>query len=89
MRYLVKARIKPGREKELLQAVAQGTLGLGSIAGDEYIDDMRHARLRQDGTAEWVEVCYCATPLEGRAPLGGFLRLGISSGRSCPAQLPP
>jgi hypothetical protein len=68
MRYLVKARIKPGREKELLQAVAQGTLGLGSIAGDEYIDDMRHARLRQDGTAEWVEVCYCATPLEEERP---------------------
>ena len=85
MRYLVKARIKPGREKKLLQAVAQGTLGLGSIAGDEYIDDMRHARLRQDGTAEWVEVCYCATPLEeGSAPTGeDFFDLISVPGRSC------
>ena len=27
MRYLVKAKVKPGREKSLLQAVADGTLG--------------------------------------------------------------
>ena len=37
MRYLVKARVKRGQEKALLRAVADGSLGRGSIAGDEYI----------------------------------------------------
>jgi hypothetical protein len=68
MRYLVKARVKRGQEKALLRAVADGSLGRGSIAGDEYIYDMEQARLRQDGTTEWVEVCYCATPLQEERP---------------------
>jgi hypothetical protein len=68
MRYLVKARAKPGREHALRQAVQDGTLGRGSIAGDEYIHDMQQARALQDGTAQWVEVCYCATPLQEEQP---------------------
>lgn len=68
MRYLVKARIKPGREQALLEAVRTGVLGRGSIAGDEYEHDMRQARLATDGTARWVEVCFCATPLEEERP---------------------
>ena len=68
MRYLVKARVKRGQEKPLLRAVADGSLGRGSIAGEEYIYDMQQARLREDGTTEWVEVCYCATPLQEERP---------------------
>jgi hypothetical protein len=56
MRYLVKARLKSGKERALAQAIDEGTLGQGSIAGDEYLDDMEHARLQKDGTAVWVEV---------------------------------
>lgn len=63
MRYLVKARVKSGREKALLKAVNDGTLGQGSIAGDEYIHDMQHACVGADGVAQWVETCFCATPL--------------------------
>ncbi len=68
MRYLVRARVKPGREAALLRAVADGTLGAGSIAGDEYLDDLRRARLGGDGVAHWVEVCFCATPLNEERP---------------------
>ena len=68
MRYLVKARLKPGKEKALLEAVENGTLGEGSIAGDEYDYDMQQARVSQDGVAHWVETCYCATPLEEERP---------------------
>jgi hypothetical protein len=68
MRYLVKARVKRGKERPLLKAVEQGTLGRGSIAGDEYLYDMEQARLLEDGTAQWVEVCYCATPLQEERP---------------------
>lgn len=68
MRYLVKARVKSGKEKALAKAIQEGTLGQGSIAGDEYLDDMEHARLQKDGTAVWVEVCYCAAPLQEERP---------------------
>ena len=68
MRYLVRARLKPGIEKLLLEAVDRGTLGLGSVAGGEYLRNMRDARYYDDGTARWVEVCYCASPLEEERP---------------------
>src|SRR5581483_6137130 len=68
MRYLVTARVKPGREAALLQAVEDGTLGAGSVAGSEYLRNMTEARLREDGAVRWVEVCFCATPLEEERP---------------------
>jgi hypothetical protein len=68
MRYLVRARVKPGREPALLQAIDHETLGKGSVAGDEYLRNMGEARLCPDGTARWVEVCYCPTPLEEERP---------------------
>ena len=68
MRYLVKARVKSGREKRLLQSVANGSLGRGSIAGDEYLYDLRNARVGDDGVAHWVETCFCATPLAEERP---------------------
>jgi len=68
MRYLVKARVKPGRASALLRAIDSGELGRGSVAGDEYLDNMEHARLGDDGVAHWVEVCYCATPLAEERP---------------------
>jgi hypothetical protein len=63
MRYLVTARVKSGREKDLLKAIEAGTLGAGSVAGDEYFRNMESARLYDDGTARWVEICFCDTPL--------------------------
>ncbi|MGH7127514.1 MAG: hypothetical protein ACREJB_11705 [Planctomycetaceae bacterium] len=68
MRYLVTARVKPGREAELLRALEDGTLGAGSVAGDEYLRNMQEARLCGDGTTRWVEVCFCAEPLEEERP---------------------
>ena len=68
MRYLVRARVKPGREAALLEAVEAGTLGRGSVAGGEYLRNMTAARLCEDGTARWVEVCFCAEPLEEERP---------------------
>ena len=63
MRYLVTARVKPGESDALARAIDEGTLGEGSIAGDEYFRNMASARQLDDGRVQWVEVCYCATPL--------------------------
>jgi hypothetical protein len=68
MRYLVTARVKPGREAALLRAIEDGTLGAGSVAGGEYLRNMTEARLVWDGALRWVEVCFCATPLEEERP---------------------
>ena len=68
MRYLVKARVKPGREEALREAIRSGSLGKGSVAGDEYLHNMREARMTSDGAAHWVEVCFCRTPLEEERP---------------------
>jgi hypothetical protein len=68
MRYPVRARLKPGCGRSLLRAIQNGTLGTGSVAGAEYLRNMREARLCADSTARWVEVCYCPTPLEEERP---------------------
>ena len=68
MRYLVRARVKRGREEALLKAIEDETLGEGSIAEGEYLRNMKDARLCPDQTARWVEVCYCPTPLREERP---------------------
>src|SRR5215831_3687324 len=68
MRYLVRAKLKPGCRQALLDAIDTGTLGQGSVAGGEYLRNMQEARQFPDGTARWVEVCYCSTPLEEERP---------------------
>jgi hypothetical protein len=68
MRYLVRARVKPGCADNLLNAIEQKTLGQGSVAEGEYLRNMGEARLCADGTTRWVEVCYCPTPLQEERP---------------------
>jgi hypothetical protein len=68
MRYLVTARVKDDRRKALNDAIEDGTLGRGSVAGGEYLHDMAHARELVDGRVKWVETCFCPTPLEEERP---------------------
>ena len=68
MRYLVTARVKEGRADALDRAIEEGTLGAGSIAGDEYLRNMTEAREFEDGRVKWVETCFCGTPLAEERP---------------------
>ena len=68
VRYLVRARVKSGKADQLRQAIDDKTLGAGSIAGDEYQANMEAARLYPDGTAKWVETCFCDPPLDEERP---------------------
>ena len=63
MRYLVTARVKPGKGRDLVRAIDAQTLGRGSVAGDEYLRNMDAARIDDHGRTQWVEVCFCSTPL--------------------------
>jgi len=64
MRYLVQAQVKPGCGRNLLNAIQSEKLGQGSVAEGEYLRNMHDARVGEDGTVRWVEVCYCPTPLQ-------------------------
>ncbi len=68
MRYLVTARVKPGRERALLEAIENDSLGHGSVAEGEYLRNMTAARMRSDGSIRWVEVCFCDVPLAEERP---------------------
>lgn len=68
MRYLVRARVKDGREADLSEAIEKHTLGRGSVAEGEYLRNMKDARLCGDETIRWVEVCYCPSPLLEERP---------------------
>jgi len=68
MRYVVKAKVKSGKEAALLHAIDEGTLGRGSIAGDEYLHNMVEARLNESGVATWVGCCFCDPPLQEERP---------------------
>jgi hypothetical protein len=68
MRYLVKGQVKQGKDSALLHAIENGTLGKGSIAGDEYLYDMEQARLNDQSVATWVETCFCDPPLAEERP---------------------
>ena len=68
MRYLVTARLKSGKEAALARAIADGSLGRGSVAGDEYLRTMALARQVDDGAVRWVEVCFCWEPLQEERP---------------------
>ena len=64
MRYLVHARVKSGCTADLCHAIENEKLGQGSVAEGEYLRNMREARVGEDETVRWVEVCYCPTPLQ-------------------------
>jgi len=68
MRYLVTARVKDRCRGALDRAIDDGSLGAGSVAGDEYLRNMEAARELEDGRVQWVEVCYCPTPLQEERP---------------------
>jgi hypothetical protein len=68
MRYLVTARVKSGRALALARAIANRTLGRGSVAGGEYLRNMAAARALPDGRVQWVETCFCDVPLDEERP---------------------
>ena len=68
MRYLGSAKVKHGGQARLARAIDRGTLGRGSVAGGEYLRNMNQARQLADGRIQWVEVCYCPTPLAEERP---------------------
>jgi hypothetical protein len=70
MRYLIRARVKPGCEQGLLKAIEDGTLGQGSVAEGEYLRNMLQARLCEDETTRWVKFAIARLPCKKNASIG-------------------
>ena len=87
MRYLVRAKVKANRHRALLAAIEKRALGRGSVAEGEYLRNMAAARIDADGTVKWVEVCFCATPLDEERPYWeqyfDLTRVQDAHGRPC------
>jgi hypothetical protein len=58
MRYILGAKVRPGRRADLLRALEDGTFGQGFPYGD-LGEVLCTGRVDATGTIRWVEVCYC------------------------------
>ena len=88
VRYLVTARVKSGRRPALDRAIDEGTLGAGSIAGDEYLHNMEQARALPDGQVMGGNLLRDAARRRA-AVLGGLLRSAQREGRARAKPVPP
>lgn len=70
VRYLVKGRAKPEKLKALLNSIDNGTLGNGSIAGDEYLYNMTEARVNGDGARHGSRPVFAIHRWPKNAPIG-------------------
>jgi hypothetical protein len=58
MRYLLSARVKPGKETGLLRALQDGSFSRGFPYGD-LGEVLCEGRVDASGAIRWLEVCYC------------------------------
>jgi hypothetical protein len=58
MRYILGAKVRPGRGADLLRALEAGTFGAG-FPYDDLGVVLGSGRVDATGTIRWVEVCYC------------------------------
>ena len=63
MIYAVSARLVDDRQAEFHRRLIDGTIAAQRPDGGEIVASMRRARVAEDGTVRWTELCYCATPL--------------------------
>ena len=58
MRYLLSARVRPEKRRELLEVIEERRFGKGFPYGD-LGETLCRGRVNESGTIRWVEVCYC------------------------------
>jgi hypothetical protein len=58
MRYLLSARVRPERRRELLEVIEAGRFSEGFPYGD-LGETLCRGMVDASGTIRWVEVCYC------------------------------
>jgi len=60
MKYLVRARIKEGAEKQVRDVITTGSVpGAPGYFADHLADCFAEAQQQEDGSVLWIETCYC------------------------------
>jgi hypothetical protein len=80
--------VEPGKERDLVSAINDGTRGKGSIAGDEYLNDIEQARVDDHGVASWVETAFAIRLSPKDALLGSVFPLAQREGCALPSEFP-
>lgn len=63
MIYHVTARLRPKMATAFLQKLSDGTIAAQRPDGAEIVASMKRAVVRDDGSVEWSEMCFCNPPL--------------------------
>ncbi|MCW8915198.1 MAG: hypothetical protein OQK24_05005 [Magnetovibrio sp.] len=63
MKYTVIAQPIPENLSRFYVALSDGTIAKQEPDGREIVASMQRAKIQDDGSVQWNEVCYCATPL--------------------------
>ena len=63
MIYNVRARFITGTAAEFLEKLTDGSIRNQRPDGAEMVESMTRAVVTADGSVEWSEKCFCATPL--------------------------
>jgi hypothetical protein len=63
LEYLVKAKLRVDKARELIEALESCELASGEVYEEEVQRALLEARV-ESGIVTWTETCYCPTPLE-------------------------
>ena len=62
--YSVKARYVEEKMKEFYQKLTDGTIQNQKPDGQEIINSMKRAKITDQNTIQWSEMCFCSPPLK-------------------------
>ncbi len=63
MIYAVSGHLIDDKRAEFHRRLTDGTIAAQRPDGAEIVASMRRARVGEDGTVRWTELCYCSPPL--------------------------
>lgn len=62
--YSVKARYIEEKMKEFYQKLTDGTIQNQKPDGQEIVNSMKRAKITEQNTIQWSEMCFCSPPLK-------------------------
>jgi len=64
MIYSVKARFIEEKMGEFYRKLTDGTIQNQKPDGQEIVNSMKRAKITEQNTIQWSEMCFCSTPLK-------------------------
>ncbi len=64
MIYKVRAKYNKEKAGDFFEMLTDGTISNQKPDGEEIISSMRRAKITEPGVIEWLEMCFCKSPLQ-------------------------